>query len=367
VILNLCAGPGGMDQGARVAGVIEPIYGYDIDADACATAVMAGFHRARASVTDLNPDDFRGATVALITPPCPPFSRAGLGRGLADFPAISTSLTALGDYFAGMVAERAYLDGLASLNDPRSALVVETLRFAFLLPDVRVVIAEQVPGVAPVWREVGAELAMTADWIYIAVVEIAAEDLGAASRRTRTFLIACRDYQPDLTGLPMRTLWTTGRYGGPPANEPVPLCEAFPSTSMAAALGWPKGEMVNTRGNRRATGGNLFSADGPAWCLTEKARTWYRVSDGLRLTEADAGLLVGFDKSHPWQGSRTKCFLQAADVVSPVVAAAVIGAALGVKDWPRRVRSYLSTIYPTPRPVGRYVQATLFDDMEIAS
>lgn len=367
MIVNLFGGPGGMDQGARIAGVTEPIYGYDIDADACATAEAAGFRRAQANVTELDPDDFAGATGALITPPCPPYSRAGLGGGLKDYPTISAALSLLGDYFGGAAAERAYREALTNLIDPRSALVVETLRFAFLMPRVQWVVAEQVPGVAQLWKEIGAELAMTAGWCFLGVISVAAEDLGVASRRTRTFLVATRDYAPDLTGLPMRSLWHAGKFGPPPVNEPVPLCEAFPITTMAAALGWPTGELVNTRGNRRATGGNLFSADHPAWCLTEKARTWFRVSDGLRLTESDAGLLMGFPKDHPWMGSRTKCFLQAADAVSPVVAAAVLGATLGL-DWPRMVRAYLATIYPSaaPAPV-RHVQPALFPEMEIAS
>ena len=40
----------------------------------------------------------------------------------------------------------------------------------------------------------------------------------------------------DLTGLPMRSLWTTGKYA-PPRDEMLPLCESFPVTTMARALG----------------------------------------------------------------------------------------------------------------------------------
>ncbi|MGW4476833.1 DNA cytosine methyltransferase [Nonomuraea sp. NPDC004354] len=366
MIVNLFGGPGGMDQGAHIAGITEPILGYDIDADACATATAAGFRRTRASVTDLHPDDFPSAGGAIITPPCPPFSRAGLGKGLRDFPAISSAITLLGDHIAGMTSERAYLDALADLTDPRSALVAETMRFAFMLPGAQWVVAEQVPGVAQLWKEIGAELAMTTGWCYLAVATVAAEDLGVASRRTRTFLIATREYAPDLTGLPLRSLWTTGKYA-PPMDEPVPSAELFKPSTMAGALGWAAGELVNTRGNRRATGGNVFSADGLSWCLTEKARTWYRVSDGLRLTEAEAGVLMGFPRDYPWQGSRTKRFLQAADAVSPVVAASVLGATLGL-DWPRRVRDYLASIYPQGgATAARYVQPTLFDEMETAA
>lgn len=357
--LSLFAGPGGFDMGGRILN-LPPADGYDLDADACNTATAAGFLRTRASVTDLHPDDFPGATAAIITPPCPPFARSGLGKGMLDFPAIRRALTLLGDYLAGMVAEGAYRHALADLHDPRSALVVETLRFAFLMPGVRVVIAEQVPGVAPIWQEIGAELAMTAGWCFLGVISVAAEDLGVASRRTRTFLIATRDYAPDLDGLPMRSLWHTGKFGPPPVDELVPLRDTFPVTTMAGALHWPAGEWVNTRGDRKTSGGNLFSADKPAQCLTYTARTWYRVSDGLRLTEAEGGLLMGFPKDHPWSGSRTKCFLQAADAVSPVVAAAVLGATFGL-PWPKLVRSYLASLYPATVPAASYVQPSLFD------
>lgn len=332
-----------MDMGARILG-IEGIHGYDIDADACATAAAAGFHRVLASVTDLNPDDFPGTSIAIPTPPCPPFSRGGLGKGIDDFPAIRAALTLLGDYFAGMVAEDAYRAALAELHDDRSALVVETLRFAFLLPDVRVVVAEQVPGVAPIWQEIGAELAAAANWIYLAVLTFAAQDIGVASSRTRSFLVACRDHVPDLTGLPMRSLWTTGRFAAPQYELP-PAAHLFPTTTMAAALDWPAGERINTRGQRKTSGGNEFSADGISWCLTSKARSWKRVSDGAPLTAAQAGLLTGFPADYPWQGSRSKQFLQAADVVSPPVAAAVLGATLGL-DWEQPVRDYLASIYP---------------------
>ncbi|MFI6594917.1 DNA cytosine methyltransferase [Nonomuraea sp. NPDC050536] len=360
MIINLFAGPGGMDQGARILGLQQRIDGYDIDADACATATAAGFRRTRASVTDLHPDDFPATTGALITPPCPPFSRSGLGNGMKDFPAISSALTLLGDYFAGMTRERAYFDALAELHDPRSALVVETLRFAFLLPDVRWVVAEQVPGVAPIWQEIGAELAMAADWTYLGVTTVAADDLGVASCRTRTFLVATRDSAPDLSGLPMRSLWTTGRFA-PPMDELVPTVEPFAAPpTMAQTLGWPAGERVNTRGNRRTSGGNEFSADRVSWCLTEKARSWKRVSDGAQLTEAQAGLLTGFPIDYPWQGSRSKRFLQAADVVSPPVAAAVLGSALGL-DWKPDVRAYLARLYPAAgKPLGAF-QPSLFE------
>ncbi|MET8864642.1 DNA cytosine methyltransferase [Nonomuraea sp. NPDC004580] len=360
MILNLFAGPGGLDMGARILNITTPTRGYDLDHDACATATAAGFHRTQASVTDLNPEHFPTTTGVLPTPPCPPFSRGGLGKGINDMPTIRHALTLLGDNVAGMVPDHAYQEALADLHDPRSALLIETLRFAFRLPHVQWMVAEQVPAVAPIWQEIGAELAMTTDWTHLAVLTVAAQDLGVASGRTRTFLIATRHHQPDLTGLPMRSLWTTGRFAAP-RHELPPTPAHFPTTTMAAALGWPAGERVNTRGNRRTSGGNEFSADATAWCLTSKARSWKRVSDGVHLTAAQAGLLTGFPADYPWQGSRTKQFLQAADVVSPPVAAAVLGATLGI-DWQQPVRDYLASIYPAnANQAPAMSQPTLFE------
>ncbi|MDF5759123.1 DNA cytosine methyltransferase [Spongiactinospora sp. TRM90649] len=360
MILALYAGPGGMDQGARILGIDEPIHGHDIDTDACATATAAGFHRTRADVPQLDPEHFPKVTGAVITPPCPTFSTAGKRSALHDRDrhAIALALARLGDSHAGLGAESAYAQVYRHVQDTRSALVVEALRFALRLPNVQWVIAEQVPAVAAIWQETASELAAAADFEHCAVITLAADDLGVASRRTRVFLIAARDHTPDLTGLPMREWWSCGRFGAPRLHPP--LTGPFPPTTMADALHWAAGERVNTRGARRTSGGNEFPADRPAWCLTEKARSWTRVSDGARLTPAQAGLLTGFPAFYPWHGSRSKQFLQAADVIAPPVAAAVLGAVLGL-DWQPAVRAYLAALYPARTPITGYLQPYLFE------
>ncbi|MEU5155610.1 DNA cytosine methyltransferase [Glycomyces sp. NPDC021274] len=341
--ISLFAGPGGADAGAALLGL--DVHGWDLDADACATAAAAGYARTRASVTDLDPESMRGVTGAVITPPCPTFSAAGRRTGRDDMPRILDALTLLGNSQATHVgADAAWRAAAASVQDPRSALVTEALRFALRLPHLQWLVCEQVPAAGRIWQEIGAELAAVGDFDHAVVVTVAAEDLGVASRRARTFLLASRHWPPVLDGLPIRSGWVTGRWA-PPAELVPQTGAAFSTPSMADVLGWPAGERVNTRGNRKTSGGNEFSADGPSWCLTEKARTWQRVSDGARLTTAEAGLLVGFPSDYPWQGSRSRQFLQAADVVAPPVAAAVIGACLGL-DWQAPVRDYLAGIYP---------------------
>jgi DNA (cytosine-5)-methyltransferase 1 len=339
--ISLFAGPGGVDTGADLIGL--DLHGWDLDADACATATAAGYARTQGSVTDLDPEEMRGVTGAVITPPCPTFSTAGRRTGRDDMPRLLGALGLLGDSHA-TTRDTGWREAAAAVQDPRSALVCEALRFALRLPHLQWLVCEQVPAVAPAWQEIGAEMAAAADFAHATVVTIAAERLGVASRRTRTFLLASRHWPPVLDGLPIQSGWTAGRFT--PPQEVLPQTgAAFPTPTMASVLGWATGERVNTRGNRKTAGGNEFSADGPAWCLTEKARTWQRVSDGARLTPADAGLLVGFGADYPWRGTRSKQFLQAADVVPPPVAAAVIGACLGL-DWQTPVRDYLARIYP---------------------
>ncbi|MDB5253901.1 MAG: cytosine-specific methylase, partial [Flaviaesturariibacter sp.] len=121
--------------------------------------------------------------------------------------------------------------------------------------------------------------------------------------------------------------------------------EPIPHPTAAEVLGWPEGEFMRTRNNRRPTGGNLFSTDGPSWCLTGKARSWMRDSDGLRLDVGPCGALQGFPVDYPWQGSRTSQFQQAGDVVSPLVGAAVLGAALGI-EWEPQVRARSLSLAP---------------------
>lgn len=342
-MISLFAGPGGIDVGANLFDL--ELHGWDLDADACATATAAGYARTCGSVTDLDPEAMRGVTGAVITPPCPTFSSAGRRTGQGDMPRLLDAVTLLGDSQARHTScDTGWRETATAVQDPRSALVCEALRFALRLPHLQWLVCEQVPAVTPVWQEIGAELAAVGDFGHATVITIAAEHLGVASRRTRTFLLASRHWPPVLDGLPIVSGWRTGRFD--PPEEVLPQAgAAFPAPSMASALGWLAGERVNTRGNRKTSGGNEFSADGPAWCLTEKARTWRRVGDGSRLTPAEAGLLVGFPADYPWQGSRSKQFLQAADVVPPPVAAAVIGACLGL-DWQTPVRDYLAGIYP---------------------
>ncbi|WP_370418958.1 DNA cytosine methyltransferase [Streptomyces sp. QH1-20] len=373
-VVELCAGPGGWGEGLKtVLGVTRfDVVGVDVDEDACATARAAGHVRICADITKLDPEHpaLRCTHGVLISPPCPSFSTAGKRAGLlkANLDVLCETISYVGEA-AGFIRidevccdelypdlendcplcadfgehegyaprsgatwdeVRATLDGL---TDPRIGLMAEVAIWPLGLQAAGAPIAwmamEQSSNLPErVLEDLSIEFGC-ADWFRTSWAVLEAADLGVASRRKRTFMIATRHKWVDI----------------------APPVQALPVTTMAEALGWDEGERINTRGNRpvdpatgRAKGGNCFSADKPSWCLTGKTRTWVRERDGLRLTPAEAGTLVSFRATYPWQGSRSSQFQQAGDVVCPAVAAYVLAAIHGI-DWEPRVRDYLTELY----------------------
>lgn len=361
-VLEGFAGPGGLSEGARMVGITD-VLGIETNADACATAEAAGHRRLQADIRSLDPDDFPHVKGGLFAPPCPTYSAAGKQSALkgGDYRTVLDGAVRLGDSQAGLGADDAYEVTYELVSDARTALVLETLKFAFRLPNLQWLVAEQVPAVHAIWEETCAELAMSHDWESCNVVTLRASDFGAATRRTRVFLIAARNRTPDLSDLPMRKWWSCGQFTSPRWNLPA-AGERFPATSMAEALGWPVGLRVNTRGERKTAGGNEFSADGPAVSMTGNGvRAWYRTDLGKPegwLTPSQAGLLQGFPADYPWQGARSSQLQRIADTVSPLVGAAAIGAAAGV-PWVEPVRARLAELYGV-RSVHKDEQLDLF-------
>jgi DNA (cytosine-5)-methyltransferase 1 len=297
-VVELFAGPGGWDEGARLLGANLDIRGFDISRDAVATAKAAGHRRTRMDVSVLEPRSFPDASGLIASPPCPTFSDGGkrTGRG-DDYQKVLDVWTSIG---WGIPMSEA-LSSIHDVEDRRTALLAIAGAFALGM-GTQWAVFEQVPAVEFAWEDLAAEF-LAQGWEDADVFTIEAADYGVPSRRRRAFLVASRHVPLAALTLNRSTL------------------------SMADALGWAPGHRVITRGQRRTSGGNAFSADGPSWCLTGSSRSWER-EDGLRLTTAEAGVLVGFDADYPWQGSRSSAFLQAADVVSPPVAAGVLSRVL---------------------------------------
>ncbi|RAV04257.1 DNA cytosine methyltransferase [Mycolicibacter senuensis] len=323
-VLDAFAGPGGWDVGAAIIGM-DPagILGVEIDHLAARAATAAGHRRIVADITTLEPADFPGITGYICSSPCPTFSTGGLRSGTHDMQIILDVITHAGSHECTCswddIAEE-----LRAASDPRTALAAQTIRFGLGLPDLEWIALEQVPTAEFMFEDIAAEL-LSQGWEGVDVFTLDAANLGMPVRRNRVFLVANR-WRP-VCG----------------ADHYPPLVR-WPQRSIADVLGWPAGEEIRTRGNRRATGGNLFSADKTGWCLTEKARSWVRESTGEQFSASEAGLLQGFPRNYPWQGSRTRQFHQLADVVAPPAAAAVLAAATG-SPWSSATRRYLDALY----------------------
>lgn len=343
-VIDICAGPGGMDMGARILG-LDPMIGVELDDDAVATGRAAGFERRQHDMRLLSPKRHRGLRGAVLTPPCPTFNASGKGTGRQDMQTLLDAITCLG---IDCGCEWPDLPGY--VQDIRSALVIEPARWLMQCPTLEWMVCEQVWQVKPVWEDITAE-AYAAGWNWVEEIELDAADYGMPVRRRRSFLIARRSPVP-----PTVSVHDGGWYG-----------EKMARYTMAGVLGLDPELRVWTRGNRKTSGGNSFRVDRAGWSLTGKARSWQLgYVGGPQMTAAQAGLLQGFPLDFPWKGSRSKQFLQLADVVHPAMAAIVLGVATDT-PWVEPVRAYLEGLYgPGEPPAPKPAPAPVFEQLGLA-
>ncbi|MEU2514492.1 DNA cytosine methyltransferase [Streptomyces syringium] len=361
-VINLFHGPGGWSVGIRdVLGADVDMVGVDLDPGAVATATAAGFQVICASVTDLDPESpgLRHVSGAILSPPCQPFSPAGLRRGRY---AAAIDLVVRVIRYAGAAAGFLALvddDGadagfaprsgdsweevrehLAELEDPRAGLMAEVVIYPLAMlsrgGSIEWVAVEQSSALPKEIEDALFAEFRQAGWCTVEAVTLDAVDYGAASRRKRRFMTAFRASAPFVDVRP---------------SAP------FPQTTFAECVGWPEGRVVNTRGQRginpatgRPKGGNEFSADKPSPCVTATAYGWKEAKTGERIGQINIARLVGFPGDFPWQhvgrgeGIRNKA-QQAADAVCPMVAAAVIGRVLNMW-WEAGTRAFAEELYP---------------------
>jgi DNA (cytosine-5)-methyltransferase 1 len=334
--VDLFAGAGGWDVAATRLGL--NVIGVELDEAACATRKAAGLATWQGDVAAVSNRALRRRRGKIrgqkASPPCPGFSAAGKGLGRKDFPHIVECLRELGK-------GRDTREHLRSIClDERSPLTVEPLRWALEMQPTWLA-WEQVPAVLPLWEKC-AEILRYHGW-HVAVAKLHAEEYGVPQTRQRAILIAHGEREVSMPE-PTHQRYRKGKMQV--NGHPMPV-------TMAQALGWTEGATVNTRGNRQTPGGNDFSADGPAWALTEKARSWKlranrqshsavrealepvpTVKGGkgtmdrvwltergsVRVTEQEAAILQSFPADYPWQGTRTKRFQQIGNAIPPLLA-----------------------------------------------
>lgn len=367
LIIDPFGGPGGWAEGLLPLGLSE--IGVELDRWACATRRAAGHRVVRADVTHFPVEHLTGRVDGLVmSPPCQAFSLAGNGEGRDH-----TDLF-VADIVRGQFGCRTPPHGRLGAEVLEVGRWVETIR-------PRWVACEQVPPVLPIWQAYAHRWRGLHGWSTWAGV-LQAADFGVPQTRQRAFLIARTDGRPARPPEPTHAKHPGASLFG----------ELRPWVSMAEALGWdgedqPARTVAGYRTprwlypDRDGTHGRVVNrwslnrrqqSDGvpvrnvplnePAPTLTAIAGAksqwvWERPATtvcgdprlsfpghhdeehrglspengSVRLTLPEALILQGFRPDYPVQGNKTQQFRQVGDAVPPPLAAAVVGALVGVR------------------------------------
>lgn len=230
--LDLFAGPGGWDVGARAL-ALDPL-GVEFDDSACLTRDVYGLRTHQGDVSLLDPLAFAPCDLLIASPPCPTFSSAGDQQGTL---LVDLVVACARDLFAGRdrradAVEAAFAILSPTAKTPERArrdaamtlLVVEPLRWLLALRPETVAF-EQVPPVLPLWRMFAPLLERIGYRTWYGILNAA--DYGVPQTRRRAFLIASR------VGRALPPLPTHCRGGSFSLTGTL-----LPWVSMAEALGW---------------------------------------------------------------------------------------------------------------------------------
>ncbi|QTT76543.1 DNA cytosine methyltransferase [Streptomyces mobaraensis NBRC 13819 = DSM 40847] len=390
-ILDLFAGPGGLDVAAHMLGV--PSLGIEWDKNACETRYAAGLPTLHADVSAVRQHRFEELPKALNVlaggPPCQTYSVAGSGAGRKALDKVEGLIH---DLVAGADDQEidkrlATLEGSSPEEqrregwkpDRRTALVLEPLRYAIKAlhspnRDRRpfdVIVLEQVPQVKALWevyREVLESGLPGADGrkvkYKVAKVEtLRTEAYGVPQTRRRAILIA-RLEQHGAPSLPGATHHTFNphkpKQGGPEDEKAVAQAAAVQTalpigTSRKPPVPLPWVHMWEVLGKtERLPGGRKssfkivsnYGSGGdpknrgvrtdrqPSFTVTGKvSRNAVLNPDGTpqkpdRLTIREAGILQTFPPNYPWSGGDRS--QQVGNAVPPLFGMHVLTAALGL-------------------------------------
>lgn len=245
-VVEIFAGPGGASMGLHNIGLKG--LGIEKDDAACKTRIAAGLATLQADVSILDPTFYRGIPGFWASPPCQGFSKAGLQKGLGDAARILAHI--------GMcLQDNAWVEFEESegWEDPRSRLVLEPLRWAFLM-NPEWMVWEQVPFVQIIWDACKAVLEARGFSVWTG--KLYAEQYGVPQTRERAILIASR------VGDVSKPAPTHSRYY---ARTPDKLDSGVRKwVSMADALGWgmPKRPYITIAAGTAAGGADSLMAGG---------------------------------------------------------------------------------------------------------
>ncbi|MEU1851804.1 DNA cytosine methyltransferase [Streptomyces sp. NPDC019990] len=376
-VLDLFAGPGGLDVAGHALNI--PSLGIEWDKSACLTRYAAGLDTLHADVSAVRRDAFESLppeiNVLAGGPPCQTYSVAGNGAGRKALEEVKSYIARL---MAGDSDEKIDKE-LKKLSDPRTALVLEPLRYAIQATrspnrgnrPYDVIILEQVPAVEALWQRyafVLENIGLPDGTKYKVVVDVLdTETYGVPQTRSRAVLIARREGlgEPVLPAPTHRAYeareWNRGNDRiSAPIHQPTLDEENVPEpqdgrgeeeellhwTSMGEALAGPVGEHLGrktpflVRSNYGSSGNpgrrGVRTDRQPAATVTGRISRFVVfehlnddiVHEGARFSMNEAGMLQSFPPDYPWSG--TAQAQQVGNAVPPLFGAHLLSAALGL-------------------------------------
>ncbi|MFJ4837693.1 DNA cytosine methyltransferase [Streptomyces sp. NPDC088746] len=367
MIVDLFAGPGGLDIAATIMDDVESI-GVEWDDATCETRRAAGLLTTTVkNVAALGPCDDEVVEANVLTggPPCQSFSVAGNRKGhqaLEQVKALATRLAAHDDAAKFEAAWQKVKDETDDMSDDRTGFVLQPLRWIMEAKLKRgkpyeVIVLEQVPTVLPVWKHY-AKLLRGVGYAADAHV-LHSEDFGVPQTRRRAVLIAQWDpenvgrrvefprathqrYSKGATRLPERhaskgdqeeLLFPLPRKERTPLKPWVAMHDVLTERprDFEVVSNYGSGGDPKNRGRR--------TSDRPAATITGKVRRnrVFRLKEtrsGIkeigeeleRLTFEEAGLLQSFPRRYPWRS--TDVAQQIGNAIPPLLSLHILSSAL---------------------------------------
>lgn len=318
-IIDLFAGPGGLDVGAVWLGI--PAIGIEFDGNACSTRRAAGLDTIEGDVRKLGPSDVPDATVLTGGPPCQTFTVAGTGSG-------RRALDHVIELTNRMAEGHDAAESLCVFDDERTGLVLEPMRW--ILEALRAdsayeaIVLEQVPAVLPVWEAYAEILKKYGYGVDYGILRT--EQYGVPQTRRRAVLVARLEDEEVSLPSPTHQEYRRGipRQGMLDIKPWVSMGEALDRNhSFTVVSNYGSGGDPRKRGRRES--------DKPSATVTGKVmRNRLELADGTwdRLSHREAGRLQTFPPDYPW--SAGDIGQQIGNAIPPRLAVHVLAAALNL-------------------------------------